>query len=208
MVKEMKIYDNIEQKSEQWYQCRLGKITASTFHTLLGNSETKKTLLLKITAERITGKLIEDNYTNSDIERGIELENTARLDYEFRNDCKVQQIGFAELDEYVGCSPDGLVGDDGLIEIKCPRETTFLSQVISGRIKPEYITQMQFNMYVLDRKWCDYVMYSETLGLFVKRVERDEKLIEEIKTCIEECKQTIQENINKYNDNKGKQNEK
>lgn len=200
----MKIYTDLQQRTDEWHSVRAGKITASSFHTLLGNSETKKTLLLKITAERITGKCIEDNYTNGDIERGVELEDEARSKYQEETFNLVEEIGFAELDEYVGCSPDGLVGDDGLIEIKCPRETTFLSQVISGRIKPEYITQMQFNMYVLNRKWCDYVMYSETLGLFVKRVDRDDKLIEEIKTCIEECKKAIQENISKYNNNKGK----
>lgn len=200
----MKIYKDLEQRSEEWHKVRAGKLTASSFHTLLGNSETKKTLLLKITAERITGKCIEDNYSNEDIERGIELEDDARNNYQEKTFNLVEEVGFAELDEYVGCSPDGLVGNEGMIEIKCPRETTFLSQVLSGRIKPEYITQMQFNLYVLNRQWCDYVMYSETLGLFIKRVERDEKLIEEIKTCIEECKQTIQENINKYNDNKGK----
>jgi exodeoxyribonuclease (lambda-induced) len=200
----MKIYKDLEQRSEEWHNVRAGKLTASSFHTLLGNSETKKTLLLKITAERITNKCIEDNYSNEDIERGIELEDDARNNYQENTFNLVEEVGFAELDEYVGCSPDGIVGNDGLIEIKCPRETTFLSQVLSGRIKPEYITQMQFNMYVLDRKWCDYVMYSETLGLFIKRVERDEKFIEEIKICIEECKQIIQDNINKYNDNKGK----
>jgi putative phage-type endonuclease len=200
----MKIYKELEQRTEEWHKVRAGKLTASSFHTLLGNSETKKTLLLKITAERITGKCIEDNYSNEDIERGIELEDDARNNYQEKTFNLVEEVGFAELDEYVGCSPDGIVGNDGLIEIKCPRETTFLSQVLSGRIKPEYITQMQFNMYVLNRQWCDYVMYSETLGLFIKRVDRDEKLIEEIKTCIEECKQIIQNNISKYNDNKGK----
>lgn len=200
----MKIYKDLEQRSEEWHKVRAGKLTASSFHTLLGNSETKKTLLLKITAERITGKCIEDHYSNEDIERGIELEDDARNNYQEKTFNLVEEVGFAELDEYVGCSPDGIVGNDGLIEIKCPRETTFLSQVLSGRIKPEYITQMQFNMYVLNRQWCDYVMYSETLGLFIKRVDRDEKLIEEIKTCIEECKQIIQNNISKYNDNKGK----
>jgi len=198
----MKIYDNLEQGTEEWLKIRAGKFTASSFHTCFGKSETRNTLLLKISAERLTGKMIEENYTNSDIERGVELEDEARSLYQEKTFNSVKEIGFAELDDWVGSSPDGLIGDDGMIEIKCPRETTFLSQVINDRIKPEYITQIQFNMYVLNRKWCDYVIYNEDLGLNIKRVERDEEYIKKIIECIEVCKNEVIQNINIYN--KGK----
>lgn len=196
------IIHNFDQRSDEWYKIRAGKLTASSFHTCLGNSETRNTLLLKITAERITGKLIENTYSNSDMERGVNNENIARIGYELFSDNTVQEVGFCELDDWVGSSPDGLVGEDGIIEIKCPKETVFLNQIIHNKIKPEYLTQIQFNLYVLDRKWCDYIAYNESFNLYVKRVERDEEYIDKIKENIERCKIDIQKNIELYNSKK------
>jgi len=196
----MKIY-NFKQKSDDWYKIRAGKFTGSDFHILLGNSETKKTLLLKKTAERITGRILENTFTNSDIERGVELESTANLLYEFETNNTVEHIGFAELDEWVGCSPDGLIIDNkGIIEIKCPKDIIFLNQVINDKIKPEYFTQIQFNLYVLNREYCDYIAYNQNYPLFIKRIKRDDEYIDKIKECIEECKSKVLENITIFNE--------
>lgn len=198
----MKIYDNLQQGTNEWLQIRAGKFTGSDFHTLIGNSETKKKILFKKSIERLTNITLIDDITSPDIERGKEEEKNARLLYEMETGQEVQQIGFAELDEWVGCSPDGLVNNDGIIEIKCPKDVIFAQQVITGNIKPEYITQMQFNMYVLDKQYCDYIMYNKDFKLFIKRIERDNDKIEVIKNTIEDCKKIILDNINILKDYK------
>lgn len=191
----MKIYENIEQRSEEWYNLRKGKLTASEFHTLLGNSTTKENLLLKKTAERLNPNYTESFLSNPDIERGIELEAQARLLYEMETGQEVKEIAFCEVDDFVGCSPDGLIGEDGIIEIKCPKDTVFIDQVIKDKIKPEYYTQIQFNLLCLEKQFCDYIAYNENYPLFVKRIERDEEHIAKIKDAIEECKKKILNNI-------------
>ena len=192
----MKIYDNINQGTSEWLSLRAGKFTGSDFHSLLGNSETKKKILYKKAIERLTNTILdEDNITSKDIERGKEEEKNARLLYEMETNQEVQQIGFAELDEWVGCSPDGLTSDNGIIEIKCPKDVIFAQQVITDNIKPEYITQMQFNMYVLNKEYCDYVMYNRDFKLFIKRIARDNDYIEKIKESIEECKTIVKDNM-------------
>lgn len=198
----MKIYDNLQQGTNEWLEVRSGKFTGSDFHTLIGNSETKKKILFKKSIERLTKTTIIEEITSPDIERGKEEEKNARLLYEMETGQEVKQIGFAELDEWVGCSPDGLINNDGIIEIKCPKDVIFAQQVITGNIKPEYITQMQFNMYVLDKQYCDYIMYNKDFKLFIKRIERDNEKIEIIKNTIEECKKIILDNINILKDYK------
>lgn len=199
----MKIYDNLQQGTNEWLQARAGKFTGSDFHTLIGNSETKKKMLFKKAIERLTNNMIdEEPITSIDIERGKEEEKNARLLYEMETNQEVKQIGFAELDDWVGCSPDGLVNNDGIIEIKCPKDVIFAQQIITGNIKPEYITQMQFNMYVLDKQYCDYIMYNKDFKLFIKRIKRDEDKINIIKNTIEECKTIILNNINILKDYK------
>lgn len=191
-------YD-IEQRSDEWYAIRCGRLTGSDFHTFMGNSETKKNKLLQKACEKITGKIEDDHYISADMQRGIDLEDEAVFLYEMQSGNEVKKVGFIELDEFVGCSPDGLVGDDGMIECKAPKDSVYLKQVIEDKIKPEYYTQIQYNLYVSGRKWCDYIAYNKNFELFVKRFERDEPYIEKIKVAINECVQVIKENIEKYN---------
>ena len=191
-------YD-IEQRSPEWYAIRLGRLTGSDFHTFLGNSETKKNKLLQKACEKITGKAEDEHYVSSDMQRGIDLEDEAVFLYEMQTGNEVKKVGFIELDEYVGCSPDGLVGEDGMIECKAPKDSVFVKQVIEDKIKPEYYTQIQYNLYVSGRKWCDYVAYNKNFELFIKRFKRDEAYIEKIKFAINECVQVIKENIEKFN---------
>lgn len=179
------IIHNFEQRSPEWYAIRLGKFTGSDFHTFLGKSATKDRLILEKASEHITGKPTnEDNFISTDMQRGIDNEDYARQLYEAETFNKVEQIGFAELDEFTGCSPDGLVGDDGIIEIKCPKQSVFIDQVIKNKIKPEYETQIQFNLMVLDRKWCDYIAYNINFPLRVVRIFRDEDKIGAIRSAL------------------------
>lgn len=193
----------MKQGTDEWLAVRCGKFTASDFHIFFGNSETKKTKLLKKAAERITGEKEDDGYSNKNMERGIELEADAREEYEAYNFVVVDEVGFVELDKNIGCSPDGLVGEDGLIEIKSPLASTYLKHFDKGKkvIQPIYNTQMQFNMYVCNRKWCDYVCYHpdfKNKPLFVQRIKRDEEYILKIKNCLNECNLEIERIIKNF----------
>ena len=202
-----KIYD-CEQNSSEWYECRLRKITASNMKTLMGNGITRDNILLSKASEIITGVYDEsERFTNKDIKRGNDLEIFAKEKYEELNNINVRTVGFVELDKFVGVSPDGLVGDDGLIEIKCPNNKNYIKQVIHGKesISNIYITQMQMQMYVTNRKWCDYVIYNQDFienDITVFRIGRDEEHIEEIKAEIERAKKDICRMVVKFKANK------
>lgn len=201
----MKIYKELVQGSEEWLQARCGKFTASDFHIFLGESQTKKLKLLRKASERITGKLSESGYKNENMERGNELEDEARRAYEEHTLNIVEQVGFIELNEFIGCSPDGLIGDDGMIEIKCPLASTFLNHFVKGEkaIKPQYLTQIQFNFLVNGRKWCDYVVFHPDFPnkLYIQRIKRDEEYINKIEKCLSECNNKINTIIEIFNKN-------
>lgn len=190
----MNIY-NFEQGTDEWLDVRIGKFTGSSFYNLTSTSS--DTELWKKAAERITGKRNDsDKFSNKHTERGHELETEARSMYELMNKCNVQEVGFIELDKYVGCSPDGLIGDDGMIEIKCRDNHIFLKTVKTGCNKQDR-TQIQFNLYVTDRKWCDYVCYNPNFAnpIFQERIERNEGFIEDIKALIKKNNDKIKEII-------------
>ena len=199
----MIIHKDIEQRSLEWHKLRASKFTGSDFYIVMGKKGiTRTNLILKKACERLNGYIEEETYTNKDMQRGVELEPKARLLYELKTNNKVEEIAFCELDDYTGCSPDGLIGDDGIVEIKCPKNTTYLERCITEEIPQEYIIQMQFNMYILNRKWCDFVNYNEDFKdkpILIQRVARDEELIEEIKAKLEEAKQEVNEIIKKFN---------
>ena len=192
------IIHNFDQRSDEWYSIRLGRLTGSDFHTFLGNSETKKNKLLQKAAEKITGKSDEERIISEDIQRGVDLEDEAILTYEMTTGNIVDKVGFIESNEYVGCSPDGLVGNDGIIEVKCPKQSIFLKQVVEEKIKPEYYTQIQFNLLISGRKWCDYIAYNKNFPLFIKRFEIDEEVRDKIIKALEECTNKIKEIVESY----------
>ena len=184
----MKIYDDIVQGSDAWFDLRLGKVTTSKFTdaTSAGRgsapSVTRKKYMLKLIAERMTG-LPEESYSNKAMEWGSESEQEAREYYEALNGCEVRQVGFIERDEDVGCSPDGLVGDPGMLEIKCPYSTTHLGWILAGKMPADHLTQVQGQLWVAERDWCDFVSYDPRVKqrrYFCKRVYRDEDYIKEL----------------------------
>ena len=168
----------IEQGSDDWHALRRGVITASAISKLLtatykpAANDTSRALLYQLLAERITGESDQVFY-NDDMARGHLLEPYAR-DLYAEHFAPVTECGFVTLTTYrgiLGYSPDGLVGDDGLIEIKCPRPKTHLKSLLTGEIPAEYFPQVQTGLAVTGRRWCDYISYAPGLPLFVKRCQ-------------------------------------
>lgn len=196
-------YD-IEQRSPEWYEAKLGKFSGSDFHVMLGNSEAKTNFLWGKIAECRYHDSDTDEYTTFAMERGIILEPEARRVYSAVSEVEVREVGLVEdqdeFQDWVVCSPDGLVGDDGIIEIKCIagkyfEQYTHPGEKKYGYIKPEYRTQVQFNLFVTDRQWCDFIYYHPRGGIFIKRITRDEEYIDKIKTALREGIEFIKERI-------------
>ena len=196
----MKIYNDLTQGTDEWIRVRLGKLSASKAQTIATNGKGLDTLIFEKVAEILTNKPL-DSYKNEAMENGSQTEDEARQIYELQTGNKVEQVGFVELSEYIGCSPDGLVGDDGLVEIKCPTPKVFTEYLYSGKVDTKYYAQMQMQMYVTDRKWCDYVVYHPDFQTpcVIKRIDRDEKMIEKIKIGLENGVSQIKEKCQKIN---------
>lgn len=182
--------DNIVQGSDEWHQQRLGKVTASRIADLLAKTKSgwgasRTNYEAQIIAERLTGQR-EETFKSAAMERGNEVEAEAREAYEFFNNVTVVETSFVDhpIVEMSGASPDGFVGGEGLVEIKCPNTATHLATLLGGSIKGVYLKQMQWQMACTGREWCDFVSYDprmpEHLQMHVKRVERDIQLISEI----------------------------
>lgn len=196
----------IQQRSPEWYEARLGRFTASDFHTFLGNSTTKTDMLWEKVAERLFHDSDASDYTSFAMERGVLLEPEARKLYTIATGNKVKEVGIVYPDgdyaDWAACSPDGLVGKEGLIEIKCPLAKNYLhwtKPTEDGRevdyIKPEYKTQVQFNLLVTERQWCDFVYYHPRSGIAIMRIERDEKHIGKITAALDWCIEFVKQQI-------------
>ena len=182
----------MEQGTDAWFNIRIGKVTASRVADVLaktktGYSTTRDNYMAQLVCERLTGQKGE-SFTNAAMQHGTETEPLARAAYEARYDVLVDEVGFVSHPtiEMSGASPDGLVGDDGLIEIKCPNTATHIETLLSESVPNKYYTQMQFQIACTGRKYCDFVSFDNRLPtelqMFVKRVPRDDmyiKLIED-----------------------------
>ena len=185
--------DNVEQRSAEWFAVRCGKVTASRVSDVIAKTKSgwgasRANYMAQLIAERLTGE-VADSYSNSAMQWGIDHEDEARVAYEFYENAKVQEIGFVQHQNLEsGASPDGLVGDDGLIEIKCPNTATHIQTLLDQKIPQKYETQMLWQMECTERKWCDFVSYDprmpEDLKGYVKRFERDDKRLDEIRTMV------------------------
>jgi putative phage-type endonuclease len=184
----------MEQRTDEWYAARLGKVTASRVadvvaKTKSGYSTSRANYMAELVCERLTGKQ-GDFYQNAAMAWGTNTEPMARAAYESRTGELVEETGFVLHATILnsGCSPDGLVGEDGLIEIKCPKLThidTLLTQTVPGK----YMTQMMWQMACTGRQWCDFVSFDprmpEHMQLFIKRVPRDNDVITELEREVE-----------------------
>ena len=204
MEKPIYRYD-IMQRTPEWIEIKRGKMSASNAETIIANGKGLETYIYNLMAEYYSSAE-KENYINADMQRGIDLEPEARLEFEFYTDLDVQEVGFVEYNDFIGVSPDGLVGDDGLIEIKCPNDSIYFKLLLSNNIKPEYIAQMQMQMYVTDRQYCYFVSYNPNFekSLYIKKINRDEEMIEKLKKGLErgtELIKEIKENFRKVGTN-------
>lgn len=186
--------DIIVQGSDEWKQLRLGRVTASRVadivaKTKTGYSASRANYLAQLIAERLTGSPAE-TYTNAAMQHGVDTEPEARDAYQFYQGVTVEQVAFVphpKIDQ-AGASPDGLVGDDGMLEIKCPQPAAHLETLLTQKIPEKYVTQMMWQLACSGRQWVDYVSYNpsfpEHMRLFCKRVHRDDKRISELETEI------------------------
>lgn len=184
----------IEQGSPEWFQERLGKVTASRVADVVAKTKTgwgasRANYMAQLVAERLTGTVAE-SYTNAAMQWGIDTEAEARTAYEFHTNSDVESVGFINhpVVGHSGASPDGLIGSDGLVEIKCPNTATHIETLLDSALPSKYILQMQWQMACSDRKWCDFVSYDprlpESMRLFVQRITRDDKAISELESQI------------------------
>jgi putative phage-type endonuclease len=172
----------MEQRTEEWFQARLGKVTASRVADVLskiksGESASRRNYKIQLVSERLTGEK-QESYINQAMQDGIDREVFARDRY-VQEHGEVEEVGFMQHPTLeAGASPDGLVGEDGIIEIKCPMGGTHTESLMSQDVPSKYIPQIQFQLRCSGRKWCDFVsyhpMFPKHLQLFVKRVEADE----------------------------------
>jgi len=169
----MKIYEDIVQQSPEWFYIRRLKMSASHANAIMTGGQGLKTYINNLISDYFNTE--SEKFTSPDIERGILLEDQARTMYELENNVVVKEVGFVELDKYVGVSPDGLVGDDGLIEIKNHKESVFIDLLLTEKIDKKYYDQIQMQLYVTGRKWCDYIGYNSKIKphRFIQRIYPD-----------------------------------
>lgn len=181
-----------DQGTEQWLACRLGIATASQFATVMakgkagGESVTRRKYMLSLIGERLTGKPMY-KFTNDHTERGHEMEAEARDLYAMVADVEPVKVGFLKRhDLECGASPDSLVGETGLLEIKTKLAHLQIEVLLSESVPSEHVAQIQGQLWVSGREWCEFISYWPGLPLFRKRVHRDEAQIERIATAVAE----------------------
>lgn len=182
--------DEIAQGSAEWLALRAGKVTASRVADVIAKTKTgygasRANYMAELIAERLTGAPAE-KFISGPMAWGTEKEPEARALYEFLTDAEVTQVGFVPHPtiSMSGASPDGLVSDDGLVEIKCPNTATHIDTLMGRSIPAKYETQMQWQMACTGRQWCDFVSYDprmpDSMRLFVCRGARNDAMIAEI----------------------------
>jgi putative phage-type endonuclease len=194
----MKIH-NIEQGSPEWFDIRKGKLTASKAQAIASNSKGLETLCYELLAEKYSSAVWE-SYSNDDMERGKLLEEQAREMYELETGNKIEKIGFVETDEYTGCSPDGFIGKDGLIEIKCKKDTTYFRAIIEEKIDTGYEWQVQMQLLLTGRKWVDFVDYNPNYkkSMNITRIKADKDMQDKITKGLEAGRKMLKEIEKKY----------
>jgi hypothetical protein len=205
------IIHNLEQRSEAWLRIRAGKLTASNFRvareTLKNGNPTAASnkLAATVAIERICGYQVSDIFETWAMRRGTELEGEAISHYEIVTGNSVQPLGFVETDcGRLGCSPDGLVGDEGIIEVKAPIDPEKVVALALGGDPAEYMDQIQGNLWILDRTWCDLIVYTPQLdgvgrALNVTRIDRDDKWISGLKTDLERFMDRVGDIVTRLN---------
>lgn len=193
----MKIIECI-QGSPEWVAVRCGIPSASNFDMIVTSkgepSKQREKYLFRLAGETITG-IPEESYKNGAMERGIVMEEEARQLYQLATGGEVKQVGFCLADGY-GASPDGLIGDNGCLEIKCPTMAVHVGYLLDNKLPTEYLQQAQGQLLATGREWCDFVSYYPGLKPLIIRVVRDEKFIKslaiELEIFVKELKEVVE----------------
>jgi putative phage-type endonuclease len=199
----------MEQKSEEWFKARLGKVTASRVadviaKTKTGYSASRENYMAQLVVERLTNTQAE-SYTNSAMQWGTDQEPFARAAYEVQQNVLVDEVGFISHPtiEMAGASPDGFVNSDGIIEIKAPQTNTHIETLLTQTVPSKYITQIQFQLACTGRQWADFVSFDPRMPakaqLFIKRVPRDDAFIKEIESEIKKFLAEVSAKVDQLN---------
>jgi hypothetical protein len=190
----MKIH-NCEQRSADWYALRCGIPTASEFSKLITStgeiSKTLPTYAMTLAGEKFAGRTLDGFEGNAWTERGREKEDEALRCYQFTADCDVDPVGFVTDDALrTGCSPDGLIGSDGMAEVKCLKAENHIKAILyaqkHGHCQPDYIQQTQGQLLICERRWCDLIFFHPDLPLLIIRQYPDPKLHAALNLAIEQ----------------------
>ena len=199
----------MEQRTEDWFAARLGKVTASRVadviaKTKTGYSASRENYMAQLVVERLTNTQAE-SFTNAAMQWGTDQEPFARAAYELKMGVMVDETGLVDHPTIpmAGASPDGLVGEDGLVEIKCPNTATHIDTLLTQTVPAKYITQMQFQMACTGRQWCDFVSFDPRMPqkaqIFIKRVLRDDSFIKEIESEIKKFLAEVSAKVDQLN---------
>jgi putative phage-type endonuclease len=202
----------IQQGTVEWHLQRLGKVTASRIADVLskgksGESASRKNYRTELVVQRLTG-VPGESFTNAAMEWGTATEPLARIAYEAKMGIFVDEVAFINHPSIsnFGCSPDGCIADDGLLEIKCPNSSTHIEYLTDDKPPTKYVPQMQCQMTVTGRQWCDFVSFDprlpEDLQLFVVRLERDDEYIKAMEAEVEKFLSEVEEMFTKLKERK------
>jgi len=196
---------HVEQGSDLWFEARLGRATASKFAVVMSKGRSgaeavgRVNYRAELLAERLTGLQV-DFFKSKEMVWGTEFEPTARLKYELRSGNEVEECGFfAHETLQAGASPDGLVGYDGTLEIKCPNTATHIETLRKQKVPPQYYWQIMGQLWMTGRKWCDFVSFDPRLPdnaqYFCTRVERDEEAIRNLEMEVTNFLESVESEI-------------
>ena len=202
----------MEQRTDEWFQARLGKVTASRISDVLAKTKTgysisRQNYLVQLVTERLTGQKADSFFMNQAMQDGVDREPIARKLYEASNDIEVEEVGFYDHPRIAmsGASPDGLLPEllvfgIGLVEIKCPIETTHTNTLMSKKMPNKYNSQIQWQMACVPNvKFCDFVSYNPNfppeMQLFVSRVEKDLQYVLELEAEVEQFLKEVDQAI-------------
>jgi len=186
-----------DQLSPEWFAVKAGIPSASRFGSIItpmGKRSNSPAYMRDLLAEWLSGKKLDD-YQSGFMQRGIESEKEAHIWYEFQREVELQHVGFIMTDDKLaGCSPDGLIGINGGLEGKAPGHRKHMETLITQKIPPEYIPQIQGNLYITGREWWDFLSYHPDLPPFLVRVKRDEDYIKKLKEYLHDFQQDMMKN--------------
>lgn len=192
---------NCQQQSEEWYKLKSDKLGASNATAIANQGKGLNTEISKKMADYFSSQE-KEHYSNPDTDRGNELEPLARDMYELETGNKVEQVGFVQHSDHIGCSPDGLVNEDGGLEIKCPKDEVYFKILIDGEkeIPSDYIWQCQMNLLITERKWWDLMFYCPNYkkSSVIFRIYPDEEKFNKLRQGFIIAEEKIKTLLNKY----------